>query len=45
LRLDPLRVYYDVAADTVRVKAVGTKDRNRVVAPTGEELETNERRA
>ena len=42
LRLDPLRVYYDVAGATVIVKAVGTKRRERVVAPTGEELLTNE---
>ena len=42
LRLDPLRVYYDVTGERVTVKAVGTKVRERVVAPTGEELLTNE---
>ncbi len=42
LRVDPLRVYYDVVGDTVTVRAVGTKQGDRVVAPTGEELLTNE---
>ena len=42
LRVDPQRVYYDVAGDRVTVKAVGTKQGDRVYAPTGEELRTNE---
>jgi mRNA-degrading endonuclease RelE of RelBE toxin-antitoxin system len=42
LRLDPLRVYYDVERGTVTVRAIGIKRGERAFTPRGEELLSDE---
>lgn len=41
LREDPLRVFYDVEGDTVYIRAIGIKRRDRTYEPSGSELETD----
>ncbi len=42
LRVDPLRVYYDLSGDLVTIQRIARKIGTRVVTPTGEELQTDE---